>query len=121
MKISWRRKLIGGFSLGTALFIFQACYGTPHDFGLDVYIEGQVKSEKSNLPVKGIRVSIADMVQYVFTDESGKFSLYTETAPSYKVKFEDTDAGQNGSYIAKDTTLTNVNGSVYLHILLKEN
>ena len=120
MKLSWRKKLIGGFSLGTALFIFQACYGTPHDFGLDIFIEGQVKSEKSNLPVKGIRVSVEDLPQYTITDENGKFSFYTEASQAYNVKFVDTDAGLNGSFYETDTLLTNINKSVYLNILLKE-
>lgn len=31
MKKGWIRKLICGLSFGSALFIFQACYGTPQD------------------------------------------------------------------------------------------
>jgi hypothetical protein len=38
IKQNWRRKLLGGLSLTSALFIFQACYGTPHDMGLDIFI-----------------------------------------------------------------------------------
>ena len=44
MKSNWIRKIIGGMSLTTAMFIFQACYGTPQDMGLDMLVEGQVKS-----------------------------------------------------------------------------
>jgi len=51
MKQSWRKKILGGLSLTSALFIFQACYGTLHDMGLDIFIEGQVKSEKTNLKI----------------------------------------------------------------------
>ncbi|MGD0756034.1 MAG: radical SAM-associated putative lipoprotein [Bacteroidales bacterium] len=120
MKRSWRRKLLGGLSLTSALFIFQACYGTPHDMGLDIFIEGQVKSEKTNKPIKGIRVSVADMMQYEFTDEEGKFSLYTETADNYDIKFEDIDSSQNGIFAGKDTLLTNIYKTVYLNIALEE-
>ncbi len=111
---------MGGLSLTSALFIFQACYGTPHDLGLDIFIQGQVKSEKTNNPIKGIRVSVADMTQYEFTDEEGKFSMYTETAESYDIKFEDIDSGQNGIFVGKDTLLKNIAKTVYLNIALEE-
>ena len=120
MKRNWRRKLLGGLSLTSALFIFQACYGTPHDFGLDIFIEGQVKSLKTNIPVNGIKVSVADKMQFEYTNEDGKFSFYTETADSYKIKFEDTDSNQNGIFVGKDTLLTNIDKTVYLNIVLEE-
>jgi CarboxypepD_reg-like domain len=120
MKQNWRRKLLGGLSLTSALFIFQACYGTPQDMGLDVLIEGQVKSEKTSLPVKGIKVSVADKMQLEYTNEDGKFSLYTETAGSYKIKFEDIDSNQNGLFVGRDTLLTNIDKNVFLNIALEE-
>jgi putative lipoprotein (rSAM/lipoprotein system) len=120
MKRSWRKKILGGLSLTSALFIFQACYGTPQDMGLDIFIEGQVKSEKTSKPVKGIKVSVEDKMQYQYTDESGKFSFYTETASSYKIKFEDIDADQNGIFVEKETLLTKIDKTVYLNIELEE-
>jgi putative lipoprotein (rSAM/lipoprotein system) len=120
IKQNWRRKLLGGLSLTSALFIFQACYGTPHDMGLDIFIEGKVTSRKTSSPVKGIRVSVDDKLQYEFTDTDGKFSLYTEAADSYKIKCEDIDAGQNGSFYEKDTLLTATDKRVYLNIALQE-
>jgi hypothetical protein len=78
MKKNVIRKILGGLSLTSAMFVFQACYGTPKDFGLDLFIEGQVKSKASGLPIKGIKVSIVDSMQYEMTDEDGKFSFYTE-------------------------------------------
>ena len=113
MKQSWRKKILGGLSLTSALFIFQACYGTPHDMVLDIFIEGHVKSEKTNKPVKGIKVSVEDKLQYQYTDESGKFSFYTETASSYKIKFEDIDSDQNGIFVEKDTLLTKIDKTIY--------
>jgi len=120
IKQNWRRKLLGGLSLTSALFIFQACYGTPHDFGLDIFIEGQVKSEKTDKPVKGIKVSVSDKMQYEYTNEEGKFSFYTETADTYKIIFEDIDSNQNGIFVGKDTLLTNINKTVHLDIVLEE-
>ena len=75
MKRNWIRKLIGGLSFTTALFVFQACYGTPQDFGADVFIEGLVKSKKTGEPIKGIKVSVADNPQYQYTDEDGEFFI----------------------------------------------
>jgi hypothetical protein len=120
MKHNWVRKLIGGLSFTTAAFIFQACYGTPQDFGADVFIQGRVKSKKTDIPIKGIKVSVANFPQYQYTDDEGKFSFYTESADSCKIKFEDIDLIQNGAFIDKDTILTNLNEQIYLDILLEE-
>jgi len=120
MKSNLIRRLIGGLSFTTALFVFQACYGTPQDFGLDVYIEGLVKSKKTGEPIKGIKVSVADNQQYQYTNEDGSFSLYTETAETCKIKFEDIDSNLNGTFIDKDTILKNITDRIHLNILLEE-
>jgi hypothetical protein len=120
MKRNLMRKLLGGLSLTTAAFIFQACYGSMQDFGLDVYISGQVRSYKTGMPVKGIRVSVVNNPQYLFTAEDGSFSLYTVSASECRLIFEDIDAGNNGTYMVKDTTLLNPTGEIHLEILLKE-
>jgi len=118
MKRNWIRKLIGGLSFTTAMFVFQACYGTSQDFGLDIFIEGQVKSKITGIPIKGIKVSVADNMQYEFTNEEGKFSFYTETGNSYQIKFEDIDSGQNGTFANKDTILSISDKKVFLNIVL---
>ena len=118
MKRNWINKLIGGLSLTSAMFVFQACYGTPHDFGLDILIEGQVKSQTTGIPVKGIKVSVEGNMQYENTNDEGKFSFYTEIADSYKIKFEDIDSDQNGTFTNKDTIVTIQNEKVYLDIVL---
>ena len=120
MKTNWIRKFLGGLSFTTALFVFQACYGTPQDSGADVYVHGLVKSKKTGLPIKGIKVSVVDNPQYQYTNDDGSFSFYTETAESCKVMFEDIDLSQNGTYNNKDTTLINLTDEVYLNILLEE-
>jgi hypothetical protein len=120
MKHNWLRKLIGGLSFTSVLFIFQACYGTPQDMKNDIFIEGKVKSKTSGEPLNGIKVLIADKMQYEYTNDEGKFSLYTEIANSYKIKFQDVDSTLNGSFIEQDTILTKINKSVYLDIALPE-
>ncbi len=47
MKRDWKRKIIGGLCLTSVAFVFQACYGTPQDFGNDLLIEG-VRHNKKN-------------------------------------------------------------------------
>lgn len=120
MKRTWVRKLIGGMSLTTAAFIFQACYGTPQDFGADIYIEGLVKSKKTGDPIKGIKVSVEDNPQYLYTNDAGEFSFYTESADIKVIKFEDVDSVQFGAFIDKDTTIRPVYRQVHLDIFLEE-
>lgn len=120
MKQNWIRKIVGGLSLTSAMFVFQACYGTPQDFGLDLLIEGQVKAKTSGLPIKGIKVSVADNMQYEITDEEGKFSFYTEMLEGLTLQFQDIDSIQNGLYYDKDTVLTELSENVSLDITLEE-
>jgi hypothetical protein len=120
MKRTRIRKIIGGLSFTSALFIFQACYGTPQDLGYDLLVEGQVKSKTSGLPVKGIKVSVFDNVQYETTDEHGYFSFYTGLMENLKIQFQDIDSTQNGLYANKDTLLYNATERVYLDITLED-
>lgn len=120
MKQNWIRKIVGGLSLTSALFVFQACYGTPQDFGVDLLIEGQVKAKTSGLPIRGIKVSVADNMQYEVTDEEGKFSFYTEMLEGLTLQFQDIDSIQNGLYFDKDTVLTGLSKKVTLDIILEE-
>lgn len=113
--------MLGGLSITSALFIFQACYGTPQDLGHDLLLEGQVKSKTSGLPIKGIKVTVSNNMQYEFTDDNGHFSLYTEMLEHLKILFEDVDSTQNGLYADKDTVLNNIStGKVFLDIDLEE-
>lgn len=120
MKRNWIRKIVGGLSFTSAMFIFQACYGTPQDFSLDFLVEGQVKSKTSGLPIKGIKVSVTDNMQYEITGENGKFSFYTEMLENLKIQFEDVDSIQNGLYNNRDTVLTDISEKVYLDVMLEE-
>jgi hypothetical protein len=120
MKKNWVRNIIRGLSLTSVLFVFQACYGTPQDLGLDMLIEGQVTSKTSGTPIKGIRVTIADNMQYIITGEDGQFSFYTAMLKDLTLQFQDADINQDGCYITKDTVLTDVSDQIYLDIKLEE-
>ena len=119
-KGTWLRTIFRGLSLTSALFIFQACYGTPQDFGLDLHIKGNVKAKSTGLPIKGIKVSVPNDIQYYLTDSEGKFSLYTERVNTLIVHFEDIDSVQNGLFHNKDTVLTKIAAEVLLDVKMDE-
>lgn len=117
-KRNWARKIIGGLSFTSAMFIFQACYGTPQDFEPDLLIEGKVKAQATGLPIKSIRVTVDGDVQNMLTDEAGSFSFYTLMKDSITLRFEDIDNSQNGSFATKDTVLTDFTNEIFLDIAL---
>jgi len=118
MKRNWIRNLIGGLSFASALFIFQACYGTPQDLQYDMYIEGLVKSGTSGLPIKGIKISVGDGTQWQLTGDDGKFGLYTIRNDTTRISFEDADPLQYGAYQKKDTVITGLQGHFVVNVYL---
>lgn len=112
------RTIYGALSFSTALFIFQACYGTPMDLGMDVLIKGSVKSKETNQPIPGIKVSLQNYPQYGITDGEGKFWLYATMDCSYKLRFEDVDSAQNGSFLPRDTVVDMVDETTFLNVTL---
>jgi hypothetical protein len=120
MKRKWIRRVIGGLSLTSALFVFQACYGTPQDFRLDLLVEGQVKSKASGLPIKGVKVSAGENMQFEITGDDGKFLLFTQMTRGLTIRFQDIDASENGLFADRDTVLNTLAERVYLNILMEE-
>jgi len=112
------RIIFGTLSFSTALFVFQACYGTPEDFGMDVEIKGYVKSKVTNQPIPGIKVSLENQPQYELTDSEGMFKIYTSKDSSYKVMFEDIDSTTNGSFLPKDTVISIIDDTTFLNVAL---
>lgn len=111
------RNFIKLFSFTTALFIFQACYGTPNDMRYfdDILISGQVVSETDKLPIKGIKVELDSLHNYGKTDENGEFHFWVSkgsfSSDSVLMHFKDIDSIDNGWY--KDS-------SILVRILEKE-
>jgi hypothetical protein len=93
------RKIYTALGLTAAALVFQACYGTPQSLGLDVCIQGLVKSKKQKAPVKGIKVSVKDMPQYELTDNYGKFQFYVQRDGNCAILFEDIDGVENGNVL----------------------
>lgn len=120
MGSKWIRRMVRGVSLTSALFVFQACYGTPQDLGFDLLIEGQVKSKTTGLPIPGIKVTIKDIGQWEFTDEEGRFGIYTLLTDAVTVQFQDVDSIENGNFNYQDTLLTTDREHVLLTVELTE-
>ena len=103
------RGIFKGISLTAVAFIFQACYGPGGDMCNDVKFTGTVKSKTSNMPIKGIKVSVNDNMG--ITDEKGNFNFYAsicyddyDNNDQVKVHFDDIDGVENGHF--DDTTIT---------------
>lgn len=99
------RTIFGVFSLSGIMFAFQACYGTPQDFGQDILIKGKVTSAANKASVSGIKVLVNQSGQYAQSAADGTFSIYCERMPEYNLIFSDTDGAQNGQYQVCDTTV----------------
>ena len=121
MKRKHIRTLIGGLSFGTALFVFQACYGMPQDWQDDVFIQGKVVSRSTGEPIAGIKVESDIYEHFGTTDSLGEFAFYTPWMDSLRLSIEDTDPGLDGDYQSKDTILTHPRQEVFLNIILEEN
>lgn len=99
------RSFLGLFSLSTMLFVFQACYGTPQDFGQDVLVTGKVISKTDQAGIEGIQVSFENLPQYTTTLEDGGFSLYCPIQDSYHVLVSDEDGDAKGAFQNTDTVV----------------
>ncbi|MDR2927209.1 MAG: hypothetical protein LBV41_03260 [Cytophagaceae bacterium] len=107
------------FSLSTAVFIFQACYGIPNDYGDNFLIEGIVLSGTTSKPIDGIKVSVENIPYHDdITSNGGLFSIYVPAESIYRLQFSDIDSIQNGNYATKDTVLMEI--PEFLNIVLDE-
>ena len=98
------RRMFNCFSLTAVAFVFQACYGVGYDSQFDVKLTGTVTSSVTNEPIKGIRVSVADGLNYGFSDENGNFTFYASiygycSCPDgINIRFADIDGVANGHF-----------------------
>ena len=114
------RVIFGSISLTAVAFTFQACYGMDSDEYSDIKFKGTVLSKTTNLPIKGIKVTINEGGRgECFTDENGEFEFFSEvpkfnylidntryTPDSIRVNFSDIDESENG-YFADTTIIVN--------------
>ena len=100
------RILLSTLGFSTALFVFQACYGTKKDFGIDVAIKGCVKSKHNDKPLSGIKVSVENYPQYTYTDNNGNFVLYGSHNQQYKLNFTDNSQANSSLLTTIDTVVS---------------
>lgn len=112
--MKWLSNLLKSASLTTALFIFQACYGTPYGYDPEV-LEGpfygfQVTSAEDGKPLKNVEVSLLthntngtdEWFELGYTDGAGHFfSLISLDYKEPEFRFRD----YNRIYEVKDTVL----------------
>ena len=114
-----KRFIIGTISFSTVMFIFQACYGTPKDFGIDTEISGKVNSNEDNSPIEGIKVSFDNIPQYTYTDKNGEFTIFVSSQKTHKLNFED-NSSLNKKFINKDTLVKTKKGRLFLEIKMQK-
>ena len=116
----WLRKIFGCISFTAVAFVFQACYGHVQDEFYDVKLTGTVTSKTTNLPIKGIKITVNNNMglSMGFTDENGNFN-FSATVPnphfyrdstlnsdSVNIYFLDIDGAENG-YFEDKTIIIN--------------
>ena len=120
------RMISRGISAAMVPLMFQSCigygmYGGPPDRERDITIYGTVVSENEKTPIPGIKVSVKDIHSYTITDEDGYFVIYVPIQDSHKLKFEDIDGIENGSFdMHKMEIVTDNSRTVELYIELTE-
>ena len=115
--MKWLHNLLKGFSLTGALFVFQACYGTPcvppYQDGEYTPMSFSVVSHKTGEPLKGIKILSYPAPNYYFkeqvgvTGEDGRCRVdlyYLRDIERAFITFEDPQV----KYEAKDTSLVDL-------------
>ena len=126
------RHVYRGLGLTAAALGMQACdfyepeavgmYGMPPNWDSDSLIHGVVISDSARTPVPGIKVSVKDLGAHAYTDIHGRFYVYVPRQDTYKLKFEDVDGPENGSFqtLKKEITREESYSVVPLHIFLED-
>ena len=90
-------------SLTSMMFVFQACYGTPRDFGSDALLHGTVVNQATGEPIEGIKVTIGENYRHEITDAKGEFYLYLPSNQEHSLSFKSPD--EKLQFQNKDTTI----------------
>ena len=111
--MKWLHNLLKGISLTGALFVFQACYGSPRDpmLGLGAaQMSFSVVSHTNGQPLEGVKVMQTDYGEnreIGTTGADGKCRVQFTYQRNYRspyLRFEDAD----GLYAVKDTVLNDL-------------
>ena len=124
----WFRHLLKGTTLTTALFIFQACYGTPNWLHQED-VEFKVVSAEDGTPVEGVeiltRVYDSDPVEGVeldwnlcgYTAEDGTLKTMIGIVDDSSPQFRFQDSG--ALFSPKDTVIRKCSGTIVVELQKK--
>lgn len=121
--MKWLRNILKGVSLSSALFVFQACYGTPQWLN-DVEVKFKLVSSVDNSPLRDVAISTRvyksenlDWVLCGYTDENGFLSAFAGIMDgnSPEFRFKPKDRG----FEEKDTVIVNPRNRI-IQIKLKK-
>ena len=110
--MNWLRNILKGISLSSALFVFQACYGTPQWLN-DVEVKFKLVSSTDNTSLKDVEISTRvyksenlDWILCGYTDENGFLATFAglmdENSPEFRFR-PPADTG----FELKDTVIAN--------------
>lgn len=114
--MKWLRNILKASTLTTALFIFQACYGTPHDMMLErergvAPMSFSLVSDDTGAPLEGIKILASETdtptneIGITGTDGRCKVELfYLRNIQGPNLRFQDPE----GQYVPQDTTLADL-------------
>ena len=102
------RKILGGVSLTAAMFVFQACYGTPYDYYELEYNFRIVDAKGTPIPNINVSSQLQSNGDYQYdwhflgqSDSAGIAHLWMEDCGGMDVKFRFSD--KDSVYAVKDT------------------
>ena len=122
--MKYLRNILKGISLTAAMFVFQACYGTPQDdyrpYSVSFHVVGDEGEPIPNVDIQVQPQSGLDDVEYDWdllrsTDSAGMGRCYVEDLglPN-KFRFSDRDS----VYAVKDTVITQLTDNDTIDIVL---
>ena len=114
--MKWLRNILKGASLTTALFIFQACYGSPPDWASDNVTVKVVRASDGE-PIGDISIKVreagsatGEWALRAYTLDDGQATLYISHNSDLGTEFLFED--EKGVYEPKDTVVTRLDGVV---------
>lgn len=125
----WFRHLLKGTTLTTALFIFQACYGTP-DWLHREDVVFKVVSAEDGTPIKGVEILTRaydsgpvegvdldwNLCGYTAEDGTLETLIGTVDGASPQFRFQDSDA----LFSPKDSVIQNCRGTILVKLQKKQ-
>ena len=125
--MKYLRKILKGVSLTAALFVFQACYGTPQD---EVYFQNvafRVVSSDDGQPIPNVDIMYqyqngtgfndVDWFEFGKTDSQGlNIGSLEDCGVPTMFRFKDA----NSAYVVKDTVLTRLYEADTVDIVLSK-